>query len=449
MAKNQALDTLSVATSITLGAAGSANAVPLTVDPTTGFGFAAPRGSIGTISAGRRRWFKYGVDDTQWVPTDDMGTGLWPAILDARTAADVTAALAAAISGMTAAPDRLVQFDEASGAAVELINAENLTATGGDAVRVLTSLKNGKLDYAAHTVEASVDYWQASATTKWKTPATSAFAYMMLVKVTRGSGGYCISEYKQSGQAKGFYMALNASGQLNFGITGTGGVSTLASNTAGNHLNAWHLVIFGRSASAAKIYVCSDMGDGTAPGETSADVSNTDATFLLGYDLFGNRAGGITGDVSFLARFTGAAAEDVITSRVALCATLGGGLVTGTMVLPAVVQAVGASSPTAITGAQDNYAPIGFTTASVLRVDCSAAASLTGLAGGSDGRVVWLYNISTNGANTLTLKHDVTSTALNRFFLAGTTDLVIPNYGGVMLQYDSTSLRWRVAGKNF
>src|SRR5690606_38240284 len=66
--------------------------------------------------------------------------------------------------------------------------------------------------------------------------------------------------------------------------------------------------------------------------------------------------------------------------------------------------------------------------------------TITGLAGGSDGRIIMLHNI---GANTILLANQNTaSTATNRFNFGGND---IPLFSGdlLKLQYDSTSGFWR------
>lgn len=100
-------------------------------------------------------------------------------------------------------------------------------------------------------------------------------------------------------------------------------------------------------------------------------------------------------------------------------------------------------SPAAIGGAVNDYAPTGFATASTIRQDLSAAANITGLAAGSDGRIIMLHNI--DAVDTLTLNHDnAGSTAANRFFLPNNASVAIRPNGSVTLRYDSTSSRWRL-----
>ncbi len=95
-------------------------------------------------------------------------------------------------------------------------------------------------------------------------------------------------------------------------------------------------------------------------------------------------------------------------------------------------------------GNTNDWNPTGFSTASVVYVDTSAAgAVLTGLVAGQDGDLVTLINAS---ANDLDLSDDdAASTAANRFGFPA--DQVVPANGGVCsLIYDGTGQRWRHFG---
>jgi len=97
-------------------------------------------------------------------------------------------------------------------------------------------------------------------------------------------------------------------------------------------------------------------------------------------------------------------------------------------------------SPTQITANQDDYNPTSLSTSSVIRLDSDAAYNITGLQGGSDGRVVILHNV---GSYTLTLTdEDASSTAAYRFALYA--DYALYADTSAVLQYDSTSSRWRL-----
>lgn len=74
----------------------------------------------------------------------------------------------------------------------------------------------------------------------------------------------------------------------------------------------------------------------------------------------------------------------------------------------------------------------------------TAAFSITGIAGGVNGKIITLINTTTQ---TLSLSHDVTSTAANRIYTPGGTTLDIAGqYKSVTLMYNSTLARWVVTG---
>lgn len=101
-------------------------------------------------------------------------------------------------------------------------------------------------------------------------------------------------------------------------------------------------------------------------------------------------------------------------------------------------------TPTQITANTNDYAPTGLSTANTLRLSTDASRDLTGLTGGSDGRLMIVHNV---GSNALVLKNEsASSTAANRFALGG-ADVTLAANQSVTLQYDATSSRWRsVAG---
>lgn len=102
-------------------------------------------------------------------------------------------------------------------------------------------------------------------------------------------------------------------------------------------------------------------------------------------------------------------------------------------------------SPSQITSNQNDYNPTGLSTASVLRLNTDASRNITSLAGGADGRIIVIVNV---GSFNIVLKDDdgATGTAGNRFALSG--DITLAPDDGVILQYDSTSSRWRCIGKS-
>lgn len=126
-----------------------------------------------------------------------------------------------------------------------------------------------------------------------------------------------------------------------------------------------------------------------------------------------------------------------------------GGDLGGTYPNPTVVAAAGAFAflgditPTALAGSVNDYAPTGLSGAAVIRQDASIASTITGLTGGTDGRLLIVSNISTTNTITLT-QNDAASAAANRFFLPGGVDKILQPRDRCVLLYDTTNSVWRV-----
>lgn len=91
-----------------------------------------------------------------------------------------------------------------------------------------------------------------------------------------------------------------------------------------------------------------------------------------------------------------------------------------------------------ITGNQDNYAPA---TAMYYRLSTDASRDITGLAISQvAGQECEFWNV---GSFDIVLKHDVTSTAANRFLCTGGADVTLAPNDVALLRYDGTTQRWR------
>lgn len=101
----------------------------------------------------------------------------------------------------------------------------------------------------------------------------------------------------------------------------------------------------------------------------------------------------------------------------------------------------GIITPTQLTASTNNYAPTDGIKAHKMRISSNAAINITGLTGGADGREVILSNI---GAFSITLTHDATSTAANRFYCPNNASYILRKNGSALIWYDATSQRWRV-----
>lgn len=109
------------------------------------------------------------------------------------------------------------------------------------------------------------------------------------------------------------------------------------------------------------------------------------------------------------------------------------------------ISFTGIITPTTLAANTDNWAPTDLATSSVVRVSASAAYNLTGIAGGTSGRTIFLENV---GSFPITLINDATSTAANRFYCPGSLSFVLNPNASTILQYDDTSSRWRVISAN-
>src|SRR3954469_23302561 len=88
---------------------------------------------------------------------------------------------------------------------------------------------------------------------------------------------------------------------------------------------------------------------------------------------------------------------------------------TGNLALPRGLILTGVISPPQITANQNDYNPTGAATASVLQLSSDASRSISGLAGGAEGRAVCIINV---GSQPVTLLDEsASSTAANRFTL--------------------------------
>ena len=80
------------------------------------------------------------------------------------------------------------------------------------------------------------------------------------------------------------------------------------------------------------------------------------------------------------------------------------------------------------------------------QVMCSAATALSGITAPVVGNKHDFHILINASAFTLTLKHDVTSTAANRFYCPNNADVLVRQNGTVFIIYDTNASRWRVMG---
>jgi hypothetical protein len=121
--------------------------------------------------------------------------------------------------------------------------------------------------------------------------------------------------------------------------------------------------------------------------------------------------------------------------------TWGQGVITD-LNIPETFRLSGDITPSALSGDVNDYNPTGWADASVIRLSTTGAPrTITGLTGGTDGRVAILLNTDTTYYITLANEH-ASSTAGNRFAIG--SNFPIPPNRGAKLIYDSTTARWRM-----
>lgn len=98
-------------------------------------------------------------------------------------------------------------------------------------------------------------------------------------------------------------------------------------------------------------------------------------------------------------------------------------------------------SPSQLIANQNDWSPTNLVTAAEIRLSTDAARDLTGITAQPSRTRITLLNV---GGFNCVLKHDLTSTAANRFLCPGSVDFTLTPNKAVDIWYDTTSSRWRV-----
>lgn len=100
-------------------------------------------------------------------------------------------------------------------------------------------------------------------------------------------------------------------------------------------------------------------------------------------------------------------------------------------------------TPTALAADADNYNPAGLSGATMIRLDTGAADySISGIATGSEGRILTIMNVGTTNSIEL-LNQSTSSSEANRIIGPNGQPIAIRYGGAVTLIYDGVSSRWR------
>lgn len=257
--------------------------------------------------------------------------------------------------------------------------------------------------------------------------------------------------------ASGITVNHNASSLILPGganITFTAGDAVIASSDGSGNWRVLFMQQGGLSVTLAGVQTLSNKTLDNSNAITVKDASFTiqddsDTTKQAKFQLSGITTGTTrtftvpdTSDTLVTLAATQTLTNKTLTSPTINTPTVSSPALTGTADVQQAIAATGDISPTQITSDQNDYAPTGFSTASVLRISTDASRNITGLAGGSDGRIIWIYNV---GSFAAVLKDEsASSTAANRFGFGA--DLTLGSKQGAQLIYDSTSSRWRQTG---
>lgn len=110
--------------------------------------------------------------------------------------------------------------------------------------------------------------------------------------------------------------------------------------------------------------------------------------------------------------------------------------------IPGSLTLSGDISPTQLVANTNDWAPTGLAGALTIRVSTDVQRDLTGLTGGADGRMMIIAAID----NGLKLKDQSSSSSASNRFALGGSDVTLAVNQAALLQYDSTSSRWRLIG---
>jgi len=108
-------------------------------------------------------------------------------------------------------------------------------------------------------------------------------------------------------------------------------------------------------------------------------------------------------------------------------------------------RGIDAQSPATISAPQNDYAPSGFNNADTLRLTLSGNQAITGFVAPASAATRRKTIINVSASASLTLSQDsASSSANNRILCPNNVSVVLLPGEGLVIEYDTTSLRWRI-----
>jgi hypothetical protein len=337
------------------------------------------------------------------------------------------------------------------------IAAPSTPAAGKASVYVDSTSKNfaakndaGTVNHGVQTRSASANNWIRSIADDGSTTISQP----AIADVSGWGTGVAAAVGANVGSA-GAPVLFNGAGGTPSSMTGTNISGTASGLTAGNVTTNANLTgdvtSVGNATTLTNAPVIAKVLTGYVSG--AGTVSAADSILAAIQKLNGNDAlkaplasPGLTGTPTAPTASPGTNTTQLATTAyadaiAALKANLASPSFTGTVDITQALKLSGLITPTQITTATNDYAPTGFSTASTLRISTDASRTITGLAGGADGRIIIVHNV---GSFDAVLKNqDAGSSAANRFLFGG--DMTLAADTSVTLRYDGTSSKWRAA----
>lgn len=203
------------------------------------------------------------------------------------------------------------------------------------------------------------------------------------------------------------------------------------------------------AAGELKIRGASDAGAKLVLGDTDQGSDQNVTALTLGIErpwTFDQFSSGATAGLRLSPDVTGDKQFQIASEAAAAMATFAPGATVPYLLLQnSRLRLNTVISPTALAANTNDWNPTGLATCNVIRVGTDATPrTLTGIVAGNDGDILILHNRNTSTA--LTLAHDVTSTAANRFFCPGAVNFSLTGKKSVVLYYSGDDDRWLVIG---